>query len=792
MVDSMAPAAGHQAHVLRYWALELVTVVVAALLTGAIIGLLAWYDGKFMPEWPLAINLNSAIAVLSTFLRAAILAAVAEIIGQIKWTWFTERTRPLHHLQDFDSASRSVLGSLRLLAVVAWNWSFTSAGLLGMCAALVTIASLAVGPVTQQAIKTVTCPQLLTTAQAALPVAHYVPGSSGYYRVGAGLYEVEVDMKSAMIQGLTDPGGQDSDVAVVCSTGNCSWPDHGTGVTHASIGLCSACLDTTGWVSAPNAGGNLTLPDDGAFINYTPGGAYMWVGASNLSAYASLWSEDFATAAAVSVSNVSVLLTSTAPCTGPDPTTGRYACPHRVAQANSSAFYDGIGDYVAAACILYPCVKHYAASYADNVLRETVVHTAPAVPNTQETTDYTFYYNYTAGISPCVLDDNGTWYDYTNQSAAPRVPGRTWANLTVSSAFHDDDARNSSVPNACLFKMDGFFFSALSRFLTSTLFSARCAYDAAQSGQLDCGDAWWLAPLWRDMNATFSSVDDALADFARVVTNKFRMTGAGPDLRLGEPVTHEAVRGAVYETSTCIRFDRRWIALPVLLVLICALLLAWIMSKSYRDPEQPVWKGSILPLLFFGLHAPGATAGTTRMRSASEATSLSSSSGSSNRGRGRSSSGGGGGGASTTVPPGGTTTSRNLAVYEKERMTRAASFMRENGRAAPELDRIQNEAGKLWVRFHGGTEPGFVDLGSHRSVARRADRAGRDAEASIESLVPGGGPHGTARLGNRDSSLWPEFKMSSRPFRRSAATTKKTTTTTAAAAAGRRRSTSSS
>lgn len=753
-------------HVLRYWALEITTVVVAALLMGAIVGLLAYYDGRFMPEWPLEINLNSAIAFLSTFLRAAIVAAVAEIIGQIKWTWFTERTRPLHHLQDFDSASRSVLGSLRLLAVVAWNGSFTSAGLLGICAALVTVASLAVGPFTQQAIKTVTCPQLQPQARSALPAANYVPGSSSYYRIGAGLYELEVDMKSAMIQGLTDPDGKDSDVTATCSTGNCTWPDYGTGITHSSMGLCSACLDTTDWVSAPNDGGNLTLPDDGAFINFIAGGEYMWVGYSNLSAYAQLFDEDFATAAAVSVANVSILAASTSPCTVTNATLGTYDCPHKISQSNNS-FYEGLGDYVAAACILYPCVKQYHATYRSNVLDETVVHTQAAVPNTRETTDsYTLFYNYTAAISPCVLD-NGTWYDYANQSAARHVPGRTWANLTVSDSFPGDTSRNVSVPNACLYKMDGIFFSAVSNFLANTLFTANCYYDASQSGHLNCGDAWWLTPLWRDMNATFASLDASVTDFARVVTNKFRMTGAGPNWLLGEPMPVEEVYGLVYESSTCTQFDRKWLSLPIILVGICAVLLAWIIHKNYRDPEQPVWKGSILPLLFFGLHAPNNTAGGGSSSSHhAHSASLGSTSAA----------------AAAAAPPpppsmgGGGRSNRELSGYDKERMERAATFVRDNGRAAPELDRIQDEAGRLWVRFHGGTAPGFMDLGSSRSAARSAEQ--RDAEGSLDSLVPD--LHAGSR--SRDSFKWPEFKMSSRPFQKSdsGTTTVVTTTTTAA------------
>lgn len=696
----------HTRHVLRYWLLEIVTVVTAVLLLGAVIGLLAYYDGKYMPKWPYDLNLTSVIALLTTFLRSAIVAAVAEIIGQIKWTWFTERRRPLHHLQDFDAASRSVLGSLRLMAVVVWNMGFTSAGLLGMSAAIVTIASLAVSPFLQQALKTSNCPQLDPSLHAAMPVANFVPGSSGYFRVGAGSFQIEVDMKSTLIHGLTDPDSKNYQVEVQCSSGNCTWPDYGTGVTHASMAMCSMCMDTTDFVSGPTATGNLTLPDEGAFINYMPGGTNMWVGSSNLSAYETLFDEGMLAAAAVSLANVSMLLTTTAPCnTTRDATTGipTTVCPHKVSQSNVT-YYSGIGDYVAAACVLYPCMQEYRATYTNNVLKETVVKSVPAIPNRAETNDYVFAYNYTATQSPCVLDD-GTWYDYANQSRAAHIPGRTWANISASSALKDNGAvKNASVPNACLYKMDGIYFAALSHFLSTDLFSGTCTYADLQSGQLNCGDAWWLPPLWGSMNATYASLEAAVRDFAWVVTGKFRMTGVGPD----DPKRRELVRGAVYETSTCISFDRQWVSLPVVLVGACAVLLGAMAVKNARDPEQPVWKGSVLPLLFFGLHVAG----------------------------------GGGGGQQQQQKP------ASMLDSDKRRST----FVRENGRAAPELDRIQQEAGRMWVRFHGGTDPGFVDLGSVETGGRK-NRGGEDLERanSAVSLMPP--PGGTSGPGTKPHVL---------------------------------------
>ncbi|KAK6222498.1 hypothetical protein QIS74_04200 [Colletotrichum tabaci] len=692
-----SPKPSRTRHVLRYWGLEILTVFAAVCLLAAIVALLAYYDGHYMPEWPFEINLNTAIALLSTFLRAAIVAAVAEIIGQIKWTWFAEQTRPLQHLEDFDAASRSVLGSMKLLAVVLWNLGFSSAGFLAISAAAVTIASLTVAPVTQQAVRAEACSMLQDHVRSAIPAAHYVPGSSAYYRVGAGMYEIEVDMKSAMIKGITDPASQDSNVQVACPSGNCSWPDWGTGVTHASIGVCSRCIDITSFVSPPNEGGNLTLPDSGAFINAL-GGKYMWMGYSNLTAYSRLFDDEFATASAVSLANFSTLMVSKSPCTSDDSAGARkLTCPHRLSQSDNS-YFAGIGDYIAASCVLYPCLKEYSARYEGNVLTEDVVRTTPAVPNPAEQMSsangyqYSAFSNYTAIQNPCVLD-NGTWYDSSNRSQAAHVPGRTWANFSTP----DDGAGEpqpgdtiSIVPNACLYKMDGTFFSALSRFLSVDLLSASCRYDSMQSGHIDCQDVWWLTPLWANNNATTAGLAEAMDSFAWAVTNKLRETGLGPDVMRGVDALRSRnaeVLGDVWASTTCTFFDRKYIALPAVLVAFCAFLLGWIIVTNHTDPEQPVWKGSVLPLLFFGLHntvGPGAG------------------------GRG----GGGGGGESR----------------DAERLARNMTFFRENGRGAPELDRIQQESGRMWVRFHGGTDPGFLDLGTK-------GRRGRDPEADDVMLV---------------------------------------------------------
>lgn len=61
---------------------------------------------RVLSEWPLAIQPNTTIAILTTVGRAAIKVAVASCISQLKWRHMQQKPRRLHHLQIFDNASR--------------------------------------------------------------------------------------------------------------------------------------------------------------------------------------------------------------------------------------------------------------------------------------------------------------------------------------------------------------------------------------------------------------------------------------------------------------------------------------------------------------------------------------------------------------------------------------------------------------------------------------------------------------------------------------------------------------
>ncbi|KAI2472449.1 hypothetical protein F4781DRAFT_445381 [Annulohypoxylon bovei var. microspora] len=568
-------AAVRRQHVFRFWPWEIASLIVAFGLIAATYSILSHFDGQKLPEWPYSINLNTLIALISTIMRAAMLVGVAEVISQTKWSWFS-RPRPLSHLQYFDEASRSFAGSLSLLFVAPGS-------LLGVLGALITILSLGIGPFTQQTIKTVPCLQTHNAQTASLPLSHYVPALHTYYRVGAGTFEAEVDMKGTMINGITNPTGNDSAIVPNCATGNCTFAQH-NGITHSSIGMCSSCINTTSFIKGPIKSNitydNYTLPNS---MWVSPGSdeAYLNVAPSTLDWASSAFTSEFSSIIDLSIINVTVMALTNATC----PTVnGNTTCP-------ISDFSSGEMDVVATSCSLYPCLKNYDATVEKGVLQEKIVSTQPAPVNWVEAGIQPGaihpYMNFTALQSPCLVD--GGWYDLSNISTAPKTKDRVFTGINI-------DGKNYTAPDECLYKMWYLYAEGLYRFIGYDLLSGTCTYNARQGTAISCDSRWWLASLYNSKQASFNTLSTAFDQFATAVTNKMRTSGSSNY----DPTVHELVTGLVNEMTVCTEFQWQWLLMPTILVAATGAVLVAIIVQNLRDRRQPVWKSSLLPLLYYG------------------------------------------------------------------------------------------------------------------------------------------------------------------------------------------------
>ncbi|ETI20607.1 hypothetical protein G647_08645 [Cladophialophora carrionii CBS 160.54] len=297
----------------------------------AVIVVLHVYDDRPLSEWPHRVSLNAVISTLALVSKACLLAVTASCISQLKWTRLTNHRRPLIELEQFDAASRGVRGSLRMIVTPAlWH--------IALVGAVVTVAAIAIGPFTQQAI---TYPLRTVAVSTAI-----VPRTQTYQNAAPGgllgIRDVPLTMKAAAYSGLFDPGAAATRASTTaqCSTGNCTFSEY------TSLAVCSRCVNVTRLVARNGCSGSgsstqcrsYTLPNqllldgDGGLINTTANTMPNQVVVENLGA---------------SLINLSIILS----------------------QANFSTTPDDIRAYD---CSIYFCLQKYQTSFQNGVFKENV------------------------------------------------------------------------------------------------------------------------------------------------------------------------------------------------------------------------------------------------------------------------------------------------------------------------------------------------------------------------------------------------------------------------------------
>lgn len=99
------------------WTVEIFCFVIAVSALAAVIGVLAHYNGKSMPDWPTGMTLNTLIAILTAIANAVLATPLQQGLSQLKWINFKRESRPLTDMDAFDDASRGFWGSIRLLVM---------------------------------------------------------------------------------------------------------------------------------------------------------------------------------------------------------------------------------------------------------------------------------------------------------------------------------------------------------------------------------------------------------------------------------------------------------------------------------------------------------------------------------------------------------------------------------------------------------------------------------------------------------------------------------------------------
>ena len=481
--------------------------------------------------------------------------------------------------------------------------------------------------------KSVPCNVPFTAINSTIPISQTNDrGLWDWPRTKPGYFDLDLETKAAVLQGLANPTGNGSALTANCPTGNCTFPSH-NGITHSSIGLCKKCIDVSASLYEVISSGfaasgqaldndtvqyNLFLPadnsDDSPIWVSVGGGTSRgiftsfedYAGMPNLflnttatavpGVYGLDWlianmqpEESFLAALRASVVNTSMIMFTSDGCdfhTKPMPETpGSYSsnitCPH---PDDASSYWD-IVNAVATTCVFYPCVKDYHGVVNDTVFAETLIRETPA---NKEPYDENIFANQQHYNDHCIINNQPVTLDNVLS---------TDTNVTFI------DGKNTSVPHECFYNIDGIFLRALSVFLSESL-TGGCimpltSYYQRGSGPRDwttveC-DGWWLKSLHNRGNATFETINANMEAVAVAVTNEMRRQGTGWD---GNPAY---AKGFVSRATVCTQFDWVWLGFPVALLLLTMLMLGIVGVKTLLDRHQtPIWKSSALPLLFTG------------------------------------------------------------------------------------------------------------------------------------------------------------------------------------------------
>ncbi|KAE8420070.1 hypothetical protein BDV36DRAFT_293719 [Aspergillus pseudocaelatus] len=216
---------------------EVLAVILSAATLIAIIVILTKFDQQPQPTWG-HVSLNSVISWLSTISKGCVLYAISEALGQLKWVWFAQGTRPMTNLRAFDSASRGFYGSGELI----WTLRFRHFAVWG---SLAVILALAFDPFTQNLIHYFPNSVVDPYQRAFLANSTYYnttgPPSQNYAIVW-----VDPSVKANVYNSLfnNDQSKPWATPKYICNTSNCTW-----GPT-AAIEVRARCSNVTDQLNA--------------------------------------------------------------------------------------------------------------------------------------------------------------------------------------------------------------------------------------------------------------------------------------------------------------------------------------------------------------------------------------------------------------------------------------------------------------------------------------------------------------------------------------------------------------
>lgn len=403
-----------------------------------------------------------------------------------------------------------------------------------------------------------------------------------------------------------DPGSTTASITFDCPTGNCTFQEQ-LGITSSSIAYCSACDDMTESIEEVRIDPDhcIAYPDQGRCYNYRlsmPSGIN-----ASVSYYDTLDSRmsggSFVDGGTTGFGIVAFTLAGCLIPDNPDLTkiANCSATPEHKMLPNLPQFVN----IMAAKCHIFPCLRNYHSSVVNGRLHETVVSTVRANESNGRLSYGNAHQSKDIPVVklPCVLDEQ--IYDATNFSKVPRLPTRDFTAVW-------QDGRHILAPWECIYFLHPAYGHVVSNY-TQRLLNGTCyAYEFWQNPTVKAicpEENWTMAPLFDGGAATLNHIESLFENMTLAMSNRLRNTGAVVHDMLAfhdynaETLTSPGtINGTAWETMVCTHVEWAWIAFPAALTAGTAVLLACAIWKAVRDREyRPVWKASVLPLLF---HCP--------------------------------------------------------------------------------------------------------------------------------------------------------------------------------------------
>ena len=265
-----------------------------------------------------------------------------------------------------------------------------------------------------------------------------------------------------------------------------------------------------------------------------------------------------------------------------------------------------VEDASAAVCALYPCIQTYSGAFEDDKFDEVVTSEVPL-----ETDHWGAAY---AVLSPCNID--GHAYSFENNFTVPGHqpgPART-ASLNVT-------GKPWSVPVECLYYATKDFMLSWSDYIATT-FRTNCTMILHEAKSHVC-DTFGFEALVNNGNASFDVYSKVMDNIAKATTTQLRISDINaapvdfyyPDafngsiIRNVSLVQRGSVGGVGSRTTVCYEMQWQWLAFPAGMVAAVLLLVLWAIQSTFarRLAGRPVWKSSVLPLVFHGLLPSGSS-----------------------------------------------------------------------------------------------------------------------------------------------------------------------------------------